>query len=294
MHPSNTNRANLRQPDPGFKGRNGFRESHIPVDKDHPDDITLRNHRLAQYVLSHKGSYLPSPDALRDLGKTNAPPVDTVANVEAKIKEIKAQHAKDLECLFAFQAAEYHQEVLDHQRCFDDSDYMVIDESYPSQVEFREELFALDKRMRQMSRFKRDMDDGLSMLRYTHLKTLLPLIQKRNALKAREQLARKQRDARFPQTVEEYRQIPERDVRLRIARFLSSSDMEQERMMQEFQWAYRGVQRLLSTYKSSMQFKTEIDDTIKDIHATDPRRRATQIAKSAEQALPYATFAPIS
>lgn len=53
--------ARLRKPDPAHEGKNGFREpGSPPVDKDHPDDITLRNVRFAQYILATKGTYVPS------------------------------------------------------------------------------------------------------------------------------------------------------------------------------------------------------------------------------------------
>ena len=50
----------FRRPHPAHIEKNGFRESDGPVDKDHPDDITLRNVRLAQYILANKGTYVPS------------------------------------------------------------------------------------------------------------------------------------------------------------------------------------------------------------------------------------------
>lgn len=51
----------LRRPDPAHKNKNGFREFDSPiVDKDRPDDITLRHVRLAQYILANKGTYVPS------------------------------------------------------------------------------------------------------------------------------------------------------------------------------------------------------------------------------------------
>ncbi|KAF9218092.1 hypothetical protein BS17DRAFT_883595 [Gyrodon lividus] len=133
---------NLRQPDPTYMGRNGFRESNVsqPVDKDHPDDVTLRNHRLSQYILVNKGSYVPSPETLRELGRTTPQLVETINSIEEKIKELKKQHVKDLENFLAFQAAEYHQELIDHWSCYDDSAYMVIDSAYPDQVEFNKAL----------------------------------------------------------------------------------------------------------------------------------------------------------
>ena len=57
-----TTTSHHRQPDPAAveEKRNGFREFGLPIDKDDPDDITLRNVRYAQYMLATKGSYVPS------------------------------------------------------------------------------------------------------------------------------------------------------------------------------------------------------------------------------------------
>ncbi|KIJ12029.1 hypothetical protein PAXINDRAFT_83534 [Paxillus involutus ATCC 200175] len=285
----------LRLPDPTYTGRNGFRESSVSVDRDHPDHVTLRNHRLSQYILANMGSYVPSPETLRELGGTASQPVETVESIEKKIKELKKQHAKDLENLFAFQVAEYYQELIDHRSCYDDSAYMDIDSAYPDQVNFNKALQDLDKDMCQRERFKRDMDDGLDTIRYTYLKTLLYLSQKRNVLRAREKDTRKKRDAWFPQTIQQYRQITDRDGQLRVARFLSSSTTEQEKMRDEFGWPYRTVQPLYSIYKSDTTFQDEINDTMKDIQVLDPRRRAIQTIKaSAEPIIGYTRFSPIS
>jgi len=110
----------------------------------------------------------------------------------------------------------------------------------------------LDSSVLRMDQFKRDMDDALSTLRYTHLKTLTHLIARRNALKAQDQTARQKRDQWFPQTTQQYHQITERDVQLRVARFLTSSATDQEKMMDEFKWPYRAVQPLLTAYKSNV------------------------------------------
>lgn len=103
-----------------------------------------------------------------------------------------------------------------------------------------------------MDRFKRDMDDALSTLRYTYLKMLIHLVGRRKALKDQDKAARKKRDAWFPQTTQQYHQITERDVQLRVARFLAGSATEQEKMMSEFGWPYRAVQPLLSVYKTNV------------------------------------------
>ncbi|KAG2062815.1 hypothetical protein BDR04DRAFT_1209330 [Suillus decipiens] len=82
-----------------------------------PDDLAIRRHHFAQYVLASKGSYngpsLSSFCRLKELKATpNTAPVETLAIVEDKITELRRQHQEDIQLLTAFQAAEYHQEVL--------------------------------------------------------------------------------------------------------------------------------------------------------------------------------------
>lgn len=133
-----------------------------------------------------------------------------------------------------------------------------------------------------MDRFKRDADDALSTLRYTHLKTLVHLIKRRNMLKSQDKATRQRRDAWFPQTLQQYRGITERDVQLRVARFLTSTSTEQERMMDEFGWAHRAVQPLQLVYKSNVRRAAISDEVGVDcpFHASR-RSKAKSIVRSA-------------
>ncbi|KAF8552216.1 hypothetical protein OG21DRAFT_1535758 [Imleria badia] len=302
--------------------KNGFRVSGgPPVDKDSPDDITLRNVRLAKYILANKGVHVPAyvlarsllssltpsrPDTLRKFGEAKTPPVETVDSLTEKIKELKEQHAKDLEKLFGFQLSEYHQELIDHRICHDDSEYMDIDEAYPDQVAFKNALQVcgatrvssladvdqdLDSQVLKMDRLKRDMDDAFSTLRYTYLKTLMHFVMRRNKLKSEDKAARQKRDAWFPQTTQQYYHITERDHQLRVARFLTSSATEQEKMMDEFQWPYRAVQPLLSAYKSNLAFKNDVKHAISGLIVADPRRRTS---KPSEDTPVFTRFSPLS
>ena len=77
---------------------------------------------------------------MRKLGESKLSPVETVDSLTEKIKELKKQHAKDIEHLFRFQRSEYHQELIDHRICHDVLAYMDLDEAYPDQVEFKKAL----------------------------------------------------------------------------------------------------------------------------------------------------------
>lgn len=265
--------SGLRQPKETNKGRNGFRERHIPLDPANPDDLAISRHHFAQYVLASKGSYNgPSLKELKAAPK--APPVETKETVDEKIQELKRQHEEDVQLLTMFQAAEYRQEVLDRYNCIDDS-ITGVDAEDQIQVDYLAALNELYNDARPMKRFQHDMDDALSQIRYNYLKSLLPLLTQRRRLGMRDSHARKQREAQFPQSIEEYHNSPDRDSQLRVARFLMSSTSEQEKMRETYQWAWRAVQSLMSVFKTNEGFKNEILETVKDAQASDPRRRPT-------------------
>lgn len=238
----------------------------------------------------------------------NEAPKDTLAIVDDKIKELRRQHQEDIELLTAFQAAEYRQEVLSKYNCIDDS-MMGVDAEDLVQVDY---LAALNVRLplsatldefdnalkelysdaRPMKRFQHDMDDSLSQIRYNYLKSLLPLLIQRHKLKREEKSIRRRRDAQFPQSIEEYHNIPDRDTQLRIAKFLTRSNSEREKMMDEYGWVWRAVESLLLAFKANVSyiskcknadvdvnlqegFKNEISESLKDARALDPRRRPT-------------------
>jgi hypothetical protein len=105
-----------------------------------------------------------------------------------------------------------------------------------------------------MKRFQHDMDDALSQIRYGYLKSLLPLFSQYRTLKARETRTRRQRDAWFPQSIEDYHNISERNTQLRFARFLLCSTSDQEKMMNDYGWAWRAVNPLISAFKTNVSY----------------------------------------
>jgi hypothetical protein len=127
-----------RRPKPLFKGRNGFSES-IPPSNKISDASRLneeaRKRRLAQWTLTHKGSYFPtyvfsrssihegscsSSGSLEEMKRFNAEP-ETTATVKNRIDELKKQHTQDMESLYAYYAQIYHQEQEDLYLSKDDT-----------------------------------------------------------------------------------------------------------------------------------------------------------------------------
>ncbi|KAG1730210.1 hypothetical protein EDB19DRAFT_1387706 [Suillus lakei] len=265
--------SGLRQPKETYRDKHGFGERHIPLNSANPDDLAISRHHFAQYVLASKVPYNgPSLKELKAI--PNVPPIETLAIVDGKIKERKRQHQEDIELLTVFQAAEYRQEVLTRYNCIDDS-MTGVDAEDLIQVDYLNALNELYNDARPMKRFQHDMDDALSQTRYSYLNSLVPLFSQRRTLKIRENRVRRQRDAQFPQSIEEFHGIPDRDTQLRIARFLLRSTSEQEKMMDDYGWAWRAVNPLLSAFKTNDGFKNEILESVKDVRASDPRRRPT-------------------
>ena len=96
------------------------------------------------------------------------------------------------------------------------------------------------------------MDAEYTEYRYAFLRTFNALGARRWELRAREELAQKQRDAFFPKNVAEYHAITSRAVQMRVARFLLSERGTQERMLSEFGWAWRQVTPLVEEYASNV------------------------------------------
>ena len=79
--------------------------------------------------------------------------------------------------------------------------------------------------------------------RYTYISQLLPLAKQRNEVEIREEENRKRREQMFPTSIEDFKGKA-RDIQLRAARFLVADGVKQEKMMTEFNWAWRQVQPL--------------------------------------------------
>ena len=79
--------------------------------------------------------------------------------------------------------------------------------------------------------------------RYTYIYQLLALTKQRKELEALEEEMRKRREQLFPLSFDDFKGKP-KDVQLRAARFLVADLAKQEKMLSEFNWAWRQVQPL--------------------------------------------------
>ena len=88
-----------------------------------------------------------------------------------------------------------------------------------------------------------EWQDDYEATRYVYISQYLALAKQRNEIEIREEEARKRREQMFPFTFEDFKGKP-RDIQLRAARFLVADITKQEKMLTEFNWAWRQVQPL--------------------------------------------------
>lgn len=135
--------------------------------------------------------------------------------------------------------------------------------------------------------------DDLDRVRYSHLKQILPLQKQLADLEVRDEKSRRRRDAQFPMSVQEYRALQPKPVQHRVARFLVADAKKQDAIMTEFGWAWRQVLPLKDEYEKNvgirflflspslnasvifvqLEFKVEVQEQVREIEASDPRRR---------------------
>jgi len=227
----------------------------------------LDKHEFAQYVLEENGSYFPSLLVMKE----NEQYVETLATVKLRINQLQNQHTSDLEKLYQHQAEQYLDDALDRYLQYDD--LVAAKESQqplrPNDFPARLEMMYRSSHMPISAAFNR----AVTQIRTAHLQALQPLLDKRAELETHDEDTRRRRDAMFPKSITEYRSIWNKDVQVRIARFLTSDKGQQERTMSEFGWAWRQVQPLMDVYNSNAEFKGEVQARVKDVDVRDPRRK---------------------
>jgi hypothetical protein len=86
-----------------------------------------------------------------------------------------------------------------------------------------------------------------TLVRLAHVETIAPLRYKL-ALKQREEDSRKRREVHFPQNATEFNTIQDKELQQRIARFLTSDAIVQDKMLTEYHWGWRQVMGLKEEY----------------------------------------------
>ncbi|PCH44497.1 hypothetical protein WOLCODRAFT_139037 [Wolfiporia cocos MD-104 SS10] len=269
-----------RGPKPSYQGENGFVDPlrlrvqgqvqlpNLHAKPSSTDEAEVGRHsrqvhdaverrRFAEDVLRLKGSYFLGVAAAQEMEKRK----DTAASIKESIVDLKTKHSEELQTLYDWQAEDYLEEM--QQRCFSKDDSIAspeIDSLYSKLHKSRTELVET-------------FDDNVSMFRYGHHRALSGLMKHHAALVKGEEKQRRERDKQFPADIAAYRAITNKDVQLRIARFLTADSIARDRMQDEFGWVWRQVQSLVDEYNRNSDFKTEIQGLIRGVEARDPRRR---------------------
>ncbi|PFH53217.1 hypothetical protein AMATHDRAFT_1297 [Amanita thiersii Skay4041] len=272
---------NPRQPASRYSGRNGFKE---PPSNPEPllfansfnsntavlrvSDQALHRHRQAMFILTQKDRPIPSLTQMKDeLNKS-----EESANVEIRIKEVKGQHLEDLQRLYAAHAAEYHEEMMDRYRSKDETQYPARGENNTTVIASYDELERLYRDTRDAACYEMYWHDDIARMNYAYQKQLIGLRIRRQELRHKEEEERKRLDAMFPMNQAEWKNKT-RDVQLRVARFLTCTASQQEKMMNEFQWAWRQVQPLRKEFNEDAGFRAEVQAIMLANDVKDPRTK---------------------
>jgi len=86
-----------------------------------------------------------------------------------------------------------------------------------------------------------------TLVRLAHVEAIAPLRYKL-VLKQREEDSRKRREVHFPQNATEFNTIQDKELQQRIARFLTSDAIVQDKMLTEYHWGWRQVMGLKEEY----------------------------------------------
>jgi hypothetical protein len=90
-------------------------------------------------------------------------------------------------------------------------------------------------------------DREATSVRLAHVETVAKLRYKLE-VKRREEESRKRREVHFPQSATEFNTIQDKELQHRIARFLTSDAIVQDKMLNEYHWGWRQVTGLKDEY----------------------------------------------
>lgn len=183
---------------------------------------------------------------------------ESSSDVRDRLNVLQRKHREGTVAMVQRLAQEYHDEALADYCSRDpalDSEELDVRPHYPlfhmvvfSQYPFKTFFTSVHSNNPQVF----SALSTLSNHQYADMSTFVPLVKRCTDLKIEEDAARRRRDARFPMNASEFRAISSRDIQLRIARFLQADGSSQDRMMTEFNWAYRQVTPLQKVYKADV------------------------------------------
>lgn len=212
--------------------------------------------------------------------KASGPPRDTVDGLQRSINEKKMEFTNDLDKLYQHQAQRYLDDAYDRYLSFQEAECVVMSNKPPSTLRnfevntlfhssfstnvnsdvllWRQKFYEQQRRfLSGGTRNGKSTDpiapssvfsDEVAQFTAAHYKSIHPLQDRLARATKREEELRRKREAMFPATIGDYRSIRNKDVQLRIARFLTADSITQGKMMTEFNWAWRQTKPLQDEY----------------------------------------------
>lgn len=98
-------------------------------------------------------------------------------------------------------------------------------------------------------------DNDYDQTRYAYLSQVLILQKRQQEIMAQRERERKEIEKQFPQTKEEF-ENKAKDLQIRVARFLAAEKPQKEKLLAEFDWAWRQTEPLEKI------FKTDVSNTL--------------------------------
>ena len=143
-------------------------------------------------------------------------------------------------------------------------------------------------------KFQHYCADERETLRYAYLSTVTPLRKQQKNLEEMEAELERKRAQMFPNSKEDFK-TKSNDIKIRAARFLCADHAKQEKMLTEYQWAWRQVKPLQDVFAKDVssgyeiritrfdffflqdQFRSEMQGMViaAGTPARDPRRRTS-------------------
>lgn len=85
------------------------------------------------------------------------------------------------------------------------------------------------------------------------METVAPLLLKTATKQKDDEEFRRRREAQFPQSAAEYHTNQDKELQQRLARYLTSDAIIQEKMLNEYSWTWRQVQGLKEVYSTDVR-----------------------------------------
>ncbi|KAI0747838.1 hypothetical protein C8Q80DRAFT_697126 [Daedaleopsis nitida] len=213
----------------------------------------VQRRQVVENMMELKGTFFPGLDAIKQANETP----ETSETLKNRIQDLQKKYLEEVRTLYEWHAQDYYDDMIDLSR------------SQPDSSDLPAEAWVAGSRA--CNDLKASFDEELDSHQYAYLATMQRLVKERKELQAREAHEQRVRDQQFPATIEAYQRL-RKDIKFRIATFLTADELAQDRMMTEFGWNYLLCKDLMGEYKLNEEFRAEVQQLRRDGEASDPRK----------------------